>query len=251
MVNCDHAWGNYIKHNFTISLLEYHTCNMVFFYFSQSFWLFEKLTTFFWQRNSSFLSHFKCFYAIFTPQSGFVFTNISFVFLLSFHHIDSFCIIISINSEGVICVNCVWCISWLPLLYFKTKQTRNLPHLQRFHGKEEVKAGGRYTISLEEDQKLYHMARLEISKVITGDKGEYRAVARNKHGEGVATINLNFEGSGKPKYAISLPHFFRMFRCLNSNTIYCSFSSITQEFQMANRHVSPKNQPFGKKVTFL
>lgn len=54
-------------------------------------------------------------------------------------------------------------------------------------------------MSLENDQKLYHMARLEISKVITGDKGEYRAVARNKHGEGVATINLNFEGSGKPK----------------------------------------------------
>lgn len=44
------------------------------------------------------------------------------------------------------------------------------------------------------------MARLEISKVVTGDKGEYRAVARNKHGEGVATINLNFDGSDKPKY---------------------------------------------------
>lgn len=55
-------------------------------------------------------------------------------------------------------------------------------------------------MSLENDQKLYHMAKLEITKVITGDKGEYRAVAKNKHGEGVATINLNFEGSGKPKY---------------------------------------------------
>lgn len=44
------------------------------------------------------------------------------------------------------------------------------------------------------------MARLEISKVINSDKGEYRAVARNMHGEGVATINLNFEGTGKPKY---------------------------------------------------
>lgn len=70
----------------------------------------------------------------------------------------------------------------------------------RFHGREEVKEGGRYHMTLENDQKLYHMARLEITKVITGDKGEYRAVARNKHGEGVATINLNFEGSGKPKY---------------------------------------------------
>lgn len=71
--------------------------------------------------------------------------------------------------------------------------------LIRYHGKEEVKEGGRYHISLEKDQVLYHMARLEIKNVITGDKGEYRAVARNKHGEGVATINLNFEGSGKPK----------------------------------------------------
>lgn len=43
------------------------------------------------------------------------------------------------------------------------------------------------------------MARLEISNVTASDKGEYKAVARNKFGEGVATINLNFEGSGKPK----------------------------------------------------
>lgn len=73
-------------------------------------------------------------------------------------------------------------------------------YLNRFHGKDQVNEGGRYHMSLENDQTLYHMARLEISKVITGDKGEYRAVAKNKHGEGVATINLNFEGSGKPKY---------------------------------------------------
>lgn len=44
------------------------------------------------------------------------------------------------------------------------------------------------------------MARLEIANVTNSDQGEYRAVARNKYGEGVATINLNFEGSGKPKY---------------------------------------------------
>lgn len=43
------------------------------------------------------------------------------------------------------------------------------------------------------------MAKLEISNVTTSDQGEYRAIARNKFGEGVATINLNFEGSGKPK----------------------------------------------------
>lgn len=78
---------------------------------------------------------------------------------------------------------------------------------KRFHGKEEVKAGGRYSITLEQDQTLYHMARLEITKVVTGDKGEYRAIARNKHGEGVATINLNFDGSDKPKYIYSLQTF--------------------------------------------
>lgn len=71
--------------------------------------------------------------------------------------------------------------------------------MHRFHGKEELSSSGRYKMSLENDQKLYHMAVLEISKVINSDKGEYRAVARNKHGEGVATINLNFEGTGKPK----------------------------------------------------
>lgn len=87
--------------------------------------------------------------------------------------------------------------------------------MQRFHGKEEIKAGGRYTVTVEEDQKLYHIARLEISKVITGDKGEYRAVARNKHGEGVATINLNFEGNGKPKYI--LISFFFASQYINMN----------------------------------
>lgn len=69
----------------------------------------------------------------------------------------------------------------------------------RFHAKEPLSEGGRYRMTLDADQKLYHMAKLEITQVVTGDRGEYRALARNKHGEGVATINLNFEGSGKPK----------------------------------------------------
>lgn len=41
------------------------------------------------------------------------------------------------------------------------------------------------------------MARLEITSVVSGDQGEYKAVARNRHGDGVATINLNFEGGSK------------------------------------------------------
>lgn len=69
----------------------------------------------------------------------------------------------------------------------------------RYHGKKEVKAGGRYTISMEADQKLYYLAHLEINSVENSDKGEYRAVAKNKYGVGTATINLNFEGGDKPK----------------------------------------------------
>lgn len=71
--------------------------------------------------------------------------------------------------------------------------------MYRFHIKEPINDGGRYKMTVERDQKLYHMVKLEITNVVNGDRGEYRAVAKNKHGEGVATINLNFEGSGKPK----------------------------------------------------
>ena len=52
-------------------------------------------------------------------------------------------------------------------------------------------------MSLTLDQKLYHMAKLEISNVVSSDQGEYRACAKNIHGEGVSTINLNFEGGTK------------------------------------------------------
>lgn len=71
--------------------------------------------------------------------------------------------------------------------------------INRFHGKEEIHDGGRYKISMVVDQKLYYLARLEISKVEKSDKGEYRAVAINKYGAGTATINLNFQGDDKPK----------------------------------------------------
>lgn len=49
------------------------------------------------------------------------------------------------------------------------------------------------------DQVLYYLARLEISNVKKNDRGEYLAVARNKWGQGVANINLNFESTEKPK----------------------------------------------------
>ncbi|CAH2099215.1 unnamed protein product [Euphydryas editha] len=73
------------------------------------------------------------------------------------------------------------------------------PTITWYHGKKLIKESTRYKITLEEDQTLYHMARLEIIGVENSDKGEYRAVAKNKHGEGVAKINLNFQGGDKPK----------------------------------------------------
>lgn len=59
-------------------------------------------------------------------------------------------------------------------------------------------------MSLELDQKLYHLAKLQISRVAKADSGEYKAIAVNKHGQGVATINLNFEGGDKLKYASAI-----------------------------------------------
>lgn len=55
-------------------------------------------------------------------------------------------------------------------------------------------------MSMELDQKLYYLVRLQIAKVAKIDSGEYKAVAKNKHGQGVATINLNFEGGDRLKY---------------------------------------------------
>lgn len=52
------------------------------------------------------------------------------------------------------------------------------------------------------DGKMYHVVTMEVSRVSSADEGEYRAIASNKLGEGIATINLHFEGktaSDKPK----------------------------------------------------
>ena len=43
------------------------------------------------------------------------------------------------------------------------------------------------------------MVRLTISNTESDDEGEYKAVAKNEHGEATATVNLNFEGGGKLK----------------------------------------------------
>nr|CAD7443489.1 unnamed protein product [Timema bartmani] len=74
------------------------------------------------------------------------------------------------------------------------------PTITWYHGSKVVKDGGRFQTSLDPDsQKHYYLARLEIISVENSDGGDYRAVAKNKHGEGTASINLNFEGGDKPK----------------------------------------------------
>jgi hypothetical protein len=54
-------------------------------------------------------------------------------------------------------------------------------------------------MSIVQDAKQFYVVSLEIANVDAADGGDYKAVAKNAHGEGSAHINLNFEGSGKPK----------------------------------------------------
>lgn len=104
------------------------------------------------------------------------------------------------------CVNRV--LAYLPLILQYLLTSR------RYHGNNVVEEDGRYKTSLEIDQKLYYIAKLEITNVETSDQGTYRAVAKNKYGEGVATINLNFEGSDKPKYDMNVNYVsMRIYEC--------------------------------------
>lgn len=68
---------------------------------------------------------------------------------------------------------------------------------KRYHNQVRIVEGERYKMSLVLDQQLYHMVYMEITDVVTNDQGEYRVIAKNTHGEGAATLNLNFEGSSK------------------------------------------------------
>jgi len=61
----------------------------------------------------------------------------------------------------------------------------------RYHGQHIVK-GSKYSSSLNIDQKLYYLAKLEIQNAEETDSGVYRAEATNSHGNCVATVNLNF-----------------------------------------------------------
>jgi hypothetical protein len=71
----------------------------------------------------------------------------------------------------------------------------------RFHKGSKV-SGSRYktTVTRESSKEVFYMSRLTISSVEAGDEGEYKAVAKNAHGEANAIVNLSFEGGGKFKY---------------------------------------------------
>ncbi|CAM1309087.1 unc-22 (predicted), partial [Pycnogonum litorale] len=73
------------------------------------------------------------------------------------------------------------------------------PTITWYHSGNEVRDGGRFKYLLSSD-KHKHTVKLEISDVATEDGGDYKVTARNKHGQGSANINLNFEGDpDKPK----------------------------------------------------
>lgn len=61
----------------------------------------------------------------------------------------------------------------------------------RYHGDKLIK-GSKYSSSLNIDQKLYYLAKLEIINTEETDSGEYKAEAVNMHGICVANVNLNF-----------------------------------------------------------
>ncbi|KAL1129847.1 hypothetical protein AAG570_012791, partial [Ranatra chinensis] len=82
------------------------------------------------------------------------------------------------------------------------------PTITWYHGEERVKETGRRIISVELDQKLYYLARLDIKSVENEDAGMYKVVAKNKTGTATATVNLSFEGGAKPKIPEGKPPRF-------------------------------------------
>lgn len=77
---------------------------------------------------------------------------------------------------------------------------------REFKGKK-LREGARHKMKVVPDGTCYHIVTMEVSRVSDADEGEYRALASNNIGQGVATINLHFEGktaSDKPKWVMCL-----------------------------------------------
>ena len=70
----------------------------------------------------------------------------------------------------------------------------------RFH-KGKAVSGKRFqsSVTKQSTTEVYYMSRLTILNAEGPDEGEYRAVAKNVHGEASAVVNLNFEGGDKFK----------------------------------------------------
>lgn len=71
------------------------------------------------------------------------------------------------------------------------------PAIEWYLKGNRVKESSRHKFRLDQDKHTY-LAALEISNVSAADSGEYKLVAKNSHGDGSATIGLNFD-QGKPK----------------------------------------------------
>ncbi|KXJ80778.1 hypothetical protein RP20_CCG023458 [Aedes albopictus] len=68
---------------------------------------------------------------------------------------------------------------------------------QVYHEKNEIQMGGRFSSETEVDQNHCHLIRFTIRDVKQLDRGVYNVVAKNKHGDSSAIINLNFDSSSK------------------------------------------------------
>ena len=66
------------------------------------------------------------------------------------------------------------------------------PSIEWFHKGKTIKEDSRHKCTLLSD-KHNQLASLTIVDVCAEDSGEYKVVAKNKHGDGYATINLNFD----------------------------------------------------------
>ena len=66
------------------------------------------------------------------------------------------------------------------------------PSIEWFHNGNKLKEDSRHKYTLISD-KHNQLASLTIVDVCGKDSGEYKVVAKNKHGDGYATINLNFD----------------------------------------------------------
>ncbi|XP_049301025.1 twitchin isoform X6 [Anopheles funestus] len=71
------------------------------------------------------------------------------------------------------------------------------PNYSWFHEKNEIAMAGRFSSEVEEDQNHSYLIRFTIKDVKQLDRGVYSVLAKNKHGDSTAVINLNFDSSSK------------------------------------------------------